>query len=609
MNRKEGMTLKPIICLTIFTTALLTGCIMPPRGVETPPIASTEEMAVHKVRVNQVGYFPARKKIAAYQSDAATPLEWVLLDASNKKIAGGQTEPLGIDADSGEGVHLIDFSEFTQTGKGFVLSVEESKSVPFAIDNELYKPLRRDALRYFYMNRSGIELEMPYTEDKKAERGPGHVSDKSARCEQGQKCHYRMDVSGGWYDAGDYGKYVVNGGFSVWMLMHIYETLYMGHDAKTEPANLNIPESNNDVPDVLDEARFEMEWILKMQVTNPDYDMVGMVHHRVRNATYTMLGHPPPKINSDPPRYLRDVATSATLNLAASGALCARVFKPFDSDFAGRCLDAAEAAWKAAKMWPAERAVGNGFVPYQNPEVKDDYFWAAAELWVTTGKDVYLNYLSKSEFFEKLTHKAGGSTSAFNWADTDGLGTVALAMSTRPEQAEVAKKKQEQLIAFADNLLELMNTQGYRFPLDKRIYPWGSNSFVVNNAIVLALAHRLTNEAKYLDGAIVAMDYILGRNPVDYSYVSGYGTLSMQHPHHRFFAPMYDKRLPFIPPGALSGGPNTNLQDPVSRSYRAGCAPAKCYVDHIEAFATNEVAINWNAALAWIAAYIDEAVR
>ena len=599
---------KKFLAFSVFT-ALLTGCIMPPRGVETPPIAKTNEMAAHKVRVNQVGYFPKRKKIAAYQSDAESPLPWKLLDASKKELAQGETLPLGKDADSGEGVHLIDFSEFQTTGDGYVLAVDDETSVPFSIQTHLFEPLRRDAVRYFYMNRSGIELEMPYVEDKMAERGPGHVSDKAAKCERGQKCGYRMDVSGGWYDAGDYGKYVVNGGFSVWMLMHIYEILYSEGSAKTKPANMNIPESNNDVPDILDEARWEMEWILKMQVTNPDQEMVGMVHHRVRNSNYTALGHPPPKVNSDPPRYLRDVATSATLNLAAAGALCSRVFRPFDEKFADRCLEAAEKAFTAAKMWPAERAVGVGFVPYQNFEVKDDYFWAAAELWVTTGKATYLKYLKKSEFFDKLSHKAGGSTSAFNWADTDGLGTIALAMSKRADQAEVAKMKQAQLVTFADSVLELTETQGYRFPLDKRIYPWGSNSFVVNNAIVLALAHRITGDNKYLDGAIVAMDYILGRNPNDISYVSGYGTIAMQHPHHRFFAPMYDKRLPFMPPGALSGGPNTNLQDPISRGYRNGCPPAKCYVDHIEAYATNEVAINWNAALSWIAAYIDEAVR
>ena len=587
----------------------LTGCIMPPRGVETPPIPSLEEVAAHKVRVNQVGYFPHQQKFAVYESDAAAPLTWTLRDQANKTVASGQTLPLGRDADSGDPVHLIDFSSFTDSGNGFVMEVQQEKSVPFDIRIDIYTPLRRDAVRYFYMNRSGIGLEMPYVEDKKAERGPGHLSDRAAACERGQKCNYRKDVSGGWYDAGDYGKYVVNGGFSVWMLMHIYETLYMTDGPNTQPANLNIPESGNDVPDILDEARWEMAWILKMQVNDPEAEMDGMVHHRVRNAQFTALGHPPPRTNSDPPRYLRDVSTSASLNLAAAGALCARVFKPFDADFADRCLESAEKAFSAARMWPNEQAVGTGFVPYQDSEFDDDFYWAAAELWVSTGKETYLNFVNRSEHRKQMFHKAGGSTSAFNWADTAGLGTVALAMAKRTDVGNVIGESQAQLVGFASTILELTEKQGYRFPLEKRVYPWGSNSFVVNNAIVLALAHRITGDDKYLDGAIVAMDYILGRNPNDYSYVSGYGTRSMQHPHHRFFAPMYDHRLPFIPPGALSGGPNTNLQDSVSRSYRAGCPPAKCYVDHIEAFATNEVAINWNAALAWIAAYIDDAVK
>ncbi|MBN2344527.1 MAG: glycoside hydrolase family 9 protein [Deltaproteobacteria bacterium] len=594
-----------VVGFVFFTTS----CIMPPRGVETPPIKPLPDIAEHTVRVNQVGYFPNRKKIAAYRSDSQTPLSWQLFDNKQKKIAEGKTTPIGLDDDSGEHVHLIDFSTTQVEGTGFTLRVGNEKSVPFAISSKLYEGLRRDAVRYFYMNRSGIPLEMPYVEDPSAERDAGHLSDKSVRCETGQKCDYRKDVSGGWYDAGDYGKYVVNGGISVWMLMHIYEFLYVNRTPHTQPKNLNIPESTNDVPDILDEARYEMEWMLKMQVTDKEQEFYGMVHHRVRNSEYTAMGKAPPEVNVDPPRYLRDVATSATLNLAATGALCARVFKPFDDAFAQKCLDAAELAWTAARMHPSERAVGVGFVPYQNPDVSDDYFWASAELWVATGKTAYYNFILQSPYYEKFTHRAGGSTSAFNWADTDGLGAVALATCSRPEKPELVEKKQQQLIAFADSLLALMEKQGYRFPLDKRTYPWGSNSFIVNNAVVLAVAYRLTSEDKYLDGAIVAVDYILGRNPLDFSYVSGYGTLAMQFPHHRFFAPSYNNKLPFIPPGTLAGGPNTNLQDSTSRSFRAGCPPAKCYVDHIEAYATNEVAINWNAALAWIAIYLDETAR
>lgn len=589
--------------------ALCAGCIMPPRGVKTPPPKSLADMATHRLRVNQVGYYPKHKKLASFHSDSTSPLAWTLRDSKKTPVATGKTTPLGLDDDSGEHVHLIDFSEYKKQGKEFTLVIKKETSVPFSISPNIYKSLRRDALRYFYLNRSGIPLEMPYVEDKKIERDAGHVSDKNVGCESGQKCKHRKDVSGGWYDAGDYGKYVVNGGISVWLLMHIYEQLYTSGTANTKPAHLNIPESDNKTPDILDEARWEMEWMLKMQITDPNQDMVGMVHHRVRNSNYTAMGHAPPKVNTDPPRFLRDVATSATLNLAAAGALCARVFKPFDTAFASQCLVAAEDAWKAAKMYPKERAVGMGFIPYQNPEVSDDYFWAAAELWVTTGKSVYWGFLAQSPFFSKLTHLAGGSTSAFNWADTDGLGTLSLAMTQRKDNPEFVAQKQKQLIGFANTVLELIEKQGYRFPLDKRTYPWGSNSFIVNNAIVLAMAHRITKEAKYLDGAIISMDYILGRNPIDFSYVSGYGTNSMQFPHHRFFAPTYNNKLPFIHPGALAGGPNTNLQDSTARGFRAGCAPAKCYVDHIESFATNEVAINWNAALAWIAAYLDEAAR
>ena len=141
-------------------------------------------------------------------------------------------------------------------------------------------------------------------------------------------------------------------------------------------------------------------------------------------------------------------------------------------------------------------------------------------------------------------------------------------------------------------------------------FPWGSNSFVLNNLIVFALAYDFTHDARYLDGAVDGMDYILGRNPMAKSYVSGYGENPLQNPHHRFWAHQANAAFPTVPPGAVSGGPNSGLQDPyVKAAGLKGCAPEKCYLDNIEAWSTNEIAINWNAPLAWVAAYLDEKGR
>jgi endoglucanase len=127
--------------------------------------------------------------------------------------------------------------------------------------------------------------------------------------------------------------------------------------------------------------------------------------------------------------------------------------------------------------------------------------------------------------------------------------------------------------------------------------------FIVNN---LALAYDFTGQAQYLNGAAEAMNYVLGRNSLAKSYVSGYGENALQNPHHLFWAKQKDASYPAPPPGAMSGSPNPGLQDPVASAALAGCKPQKCYLDNIDSRSTNEITINWNAPFAWLAAYLDE---
>jgi endoglucanase len=165
------------------------------------------------------------------------------------------------------------------------------------------------------------------------------------------------------------------------------------------------------------------------------------------------------------------------------------------------------------------------------------------------------------------------------------------------------------IVAAADFYLSLIPKRAYRVPFESDTnYPWGSNSFMLNNMIILALAHDFTHDAKYLGGVLDGMSYLLGLNPKVQSYVTGYGERPLQNPHHRFWAHQADPQFPAPPPGVVSGGPNSSVQDPYAQSIGlSGCSPQKCYVDHIESWSTNEITINWNSPLAWLAAYLDEA--
>jgi endoglucanase len=590
--------------------------------VQFRPARDVAALPRPSVRVNQIGYLPNAPKIAAVVSASEKPLAWKLLDASGGAVAQGDTTVFGDDASSGDHVHQLDLGSTTGEGKGFVLSIGEGQSDPFDIETDIYAQMKYDALAYFYHNRSGIPIEMPYAGKEKWTRRAGHLPDK-ARCAPQevldktgwnvQACDYELDVTGGWYDAGDHGKYVVNGGIATWTLLDLYErfTLLGKGTGDFGDGKLSIPEAGNGVPDILDEARWELEFLLKMQVP-AGKPLSGMAHHKVHDDAWTGLPLAPHEDTQT--RYLRPPSTAATLNLAACAAQAARIFKPFDAEFSARLLTAAEAAYTAARQHPGLLAPddsANGGGPYDDDYVDDDFYWAAAELFITTGKEAYATDLRESPHHTRL-RGADGLASIMTWRNTDGLGAISLAVadSRLPEAEKQAQR--ERIVAVADRYREAAARGGYRppFAASGDGYPWGSNSFVLNNMLVLALARDFTGDEKYFAAVADGMDYLLGRNAMAQSYVTGYGERPLEHPHHRFWAHQMSDAFPEPPPGAISGGPNSGLEDSYMKSAGfKGCSPQKCFADDIAAFSANEVTINWNAPFAWVTAWLDEHAR
>jgi endoglucanase len=571
-----------------------------------------------RLLVNQLGYLPNMAKLATLKTQAQAPLRWQLEDAQGAVVAEGTTIVHGADAASGDRVHVIDFSSFTTQANGYRLSADGAESHPFSIAAALYGRARYDALAFFYHQRSGVDITLPYALDARWTRPAGHKSDRSVPCASG--CSYSLDVSGGWYDAGDHGKYVVNGGIAVWTLLDQYERaaqLHKGLD-KVGDKSMAIPEAGNGVPDLLDEARFELEFLLKMQVPEGK-PLAGMVHHKIHDKNWTELGTAPHEDMQ--PRFLYPPSTAATLNLAATAAQASRLFRPFDAAFSARCLAAAKRAWTAASAHPDVFAgpgnVGGG--PYDDTDVRDEFYWAAAELLATTGEPAYAQFVESSPMRNAVPVPAGTDAArdpkqhgAFTWQEVETAGTISLALSSLPALAGLREQARAAIVAAGDALLAARDREGYRVPLAAGSdgYPWGSNSLVLNDGLVLALAADFSGEAKYRDAAASALDYIFGRNPLDQSYVTGYGARPLQHPHHRFWAQQARADRPPPPPGIVSGGPNSALQDPYAQSAGlAGKPPQKCFIDHIESWSTNEITINWNAPLAWLLAYLDDEAR
>ncbi|MDG4830166.1 glycoside hydrolase family 9 protein [Solwaraspora sp. WMMD1047] len=576
-------------------------------GEEEPPYVPDTGP---RVRVNQVGYLPGGPKHATVVTEATEALDWELHSAAGAVVASGQSTPRGVDQASAQNVQTIDFSSYRTAGTGYTLVADGETSHPFDIAADLYEQLRSDSMQFFYIQRSGIAIDGDLVGEEYA-RPAGHLGvapnrgDTDVPCQPGV-CDYRLDVRGGWYDAGDHGKYVVNGGIATYQLLSAFER------TKTAPTadggagladgTLRLPENDNGVPDILDEARWELEFLLRMQVP-AGQPLAGMAHHKMHDRNWTGL---PLQPEDDPElRELHPPSTAATLNLAATAAQCARLFAPYDAAFAQRCRTAATTAYAAAKANPTRYADpndGNGGGTYSDNNVTDEFYWAAAELYLTTGGQQYLNDLTASPHHTGDVFEPNG----FGWGSTAALGRLDLA--TVPSGLTTAERDRlrASVVEAADAYLATAAGQAYGLPMpgSPGSYFWGANSNIINNAVVLVTAYDLTGQVSYRDGAVEAMDYILGRNALNQSYVTGWGENAAENQHSRIFGNQYDESLPNPPAGSIAGGANASLDDPFAKQLLDGCAPMFCYVDDIASYATNEVAINWNSALAWISSFL-----
>ncbi len=588
-----------------------------------------EEWVRSDVLTNQLGYFTDMNKKATLLSSASEAVSFDVVDESGISVYSGTSQPKGLDEDSGDQVHILDFSDCNQPGTYYIETADGAISRDFTIGgSELYSYMLYDSLNYFYQNRSGVPIESQYIisgDSTSLARDVGHTSD-IATIEQTwgyTGSSGTQDITGGWYDAGDHGKYVVNGGIALWTMQNQYEMAMKNGTASVyADGTMSIPENANGYPDLLDEARFEMEWMFKMMVKDGQY--ANMVYHKAHDKKWTALALSPADDMEE--RIIKPPTTAATLNMAACAAQSYRVWKDVDVMYAKQCLTNAEAAYQAAKAHPdmyapLDEAIGGG--GYGDDKATDEFYWAACELFLSTGNSMYLQDIQASEYFADVnTVMTGGedvdAVGTVNWAHTASLGNMSLALNTDKLDASVAQSLTDSFKNAASYYVGLTDEQGYGQPYAQSTigynnsdkgYVWGSNSFVVNNSMIMAYAYELTGDDAYLQGVVSGMDYILGRNPMDYSYVTGYGTHAVENPHHRWWSYQADSNFPKAPNGVLVGGPNSGMQDPwvQGSGWKPGeIAPAKCYMDHIEAWSVNECTINWNAPLAWVSAYLSD---
>lgn len=578
------------------------------------------DMDVPAILLTQVGFAPQSRKIAILRTNHAEPTNWVITNATGETVLTGETIPAGQNDTSGDEIHRIDLSGLTVTGDGYRIKACNEISRSFPVRNGQYLDIAYDTLRYFYHNRSGEPILAEFSGGEQWARPESFTNNTIASCFTGKDllgkawpaCDYKLDVTGGWFDAGDFGKYVVNGGITVWTLQDTYERF----PELWSDGNLNIPESGNGFNDLLDEARQGLEFLLAMQIpegrlvnvarsTSADDEEIiavdgsGLVHHKTHAAKWP--GFPKRPETSNDTQYLYPPSTAATLNLAASAAQGARLWQTHDPVFSARALTAARHAFDAALREPNLLAIDrfDGGGAYGDQTVDDEFSWAAAELFATTGDAKYLKHVLPEN--ERQQPNIG----LLGWSNLRLAAAITILRAGNRFPQKHHDWAAGKILQVADHLIRLRDKEGYAFPLSKDGYTWGSSGRIANNAMILAMAYDMTNDRKYRDTIVDAMDYLLGRNAIDQSYISGFGVRSMENPHHRFWGHSLDPALPAPPPGAVSGGPNNrNFADTVAKKLDPKCPAQTCWRDDAHAFSLNEVAINWNAPVAWIASYL-----
>lgn len=546
--------------------------------------------AAPAIKVNQLGFWPQSSKLAVIPGGAGPAFE--VVDAASGKVAfTGKAGAPGVWQPSGENVALVDFSALSAPGRYRIKVAGAALSDAFVVQPSAYRALNAASIRAFYFNRSGIAL--PAALAGAWARPAGHPDTRvlvhASAASPARPEGTIIASPKGWYDAGDYNKYIVNSGISTYQLLAAYEH----YPALLTAQSVGLPESGNGIPDILNEALWNLEWMLSMQDPAD-----GGVYNKLTNKRFDGMVMPDRAMSE--PRYVVAKGTAATLDFAATMATGSRILKAYDKQLPGmsaRMLAAAEAAWAWAQAHPAvvfknPADVSTG--EYGDGKLDDEWAWAAAELYISTRKDSYYQAMQPESV----------SNSVPSWSDVRGLAWISLAhhrnsLTPAADRRLIARRVEE----FGATLAAQWQASPYKLAMRPGDFVWGSNAVVLNQAVMLIQAYRINGKPDHLQAAQSALDYVLGRNATGYSFVTGFGARPSMFPHHR---PSVADQVVAPVPGFLTGGPQAGQQDKKDcKAAYPAALPALSYLDDACSYASNEVAINWNAPLVYVTAALE----
>lgn len=532
-----------------------------------------------QIVINQLGYLPHIQKVALLISEKqAQQGQWQLFNTGTGKTAlSGELKSASVDPHTLFQIQTIDFSYITTPGT-YQLRVNNIQSFAFNIADDVYTPLIRGLLRSYYLQRCGQKIDDPETGMK---RPHCHLSDGVlAHDDELHKKGKRFHADGGWHDAGDYGKYIAPTAVVLLELLSRYER----YEKQLSQLTLDIPESKNSVPDILDEMRIGLDWMLSMQRAD------GAIYRKLSGQHWPSLV--PPEEDKQT-RFVYGVSSHETGKAIAAWALAARIYKHHDMSLAKRYLKAAKLSWK----WLAQQDNivfdhhagdddGSGAYNFNGFTLEsglkshnDDKFAAAMELYLTTGNTKFAEYLE--------TAIPSLDMMIMEWKNPSAQSML---NALYHQQAQPLSELRENVINQLDDYVResYQRTLSSKLGLANHRFIWASNKMAAEEGILLQHAAHYLKNGSYNHAAWEQVHYLLGRNPFNQTFVSGFGTRPVKHVNH-----IYSKAAKLYIPGLHVGGPNEDAQ--------AGIAPKNSgplsYIDSDKSYATNEYAIDYNSAL------------
>lgn len=558
--------------------------------------ASSEK---NPIKVNQVGYLTHENKIATIEPEAKTK-SFLIRDQEGKTVWRTKHATTKKSPFSSKIRQEIDFSSITKPGRYTLVAGRHQQS--FIISSDPYTEALKASIKGYYYQRSGESLERKYAGEytRPAAHLDTHVMVHPTAATTKRPAGTIISSPKGWYDAGDYNKYIVNSGFTLGLILQSYQL----HQDRFNSLNLQIPESDNKIPDILDEMMYNLEWMLTMQDPTD-----GGVYHKLTTPNFEGFVMPE---DCKQQRYVVQKTTTAALDFAATMALAARIYQKFPEyqSFCRQAIESAERAYAWAVKHPTVYYDQDGnnkkFSPaiqtggYGDNHTEDKFFWAATELYLTTSETSYQEQAKQfvPDEFSIPTWGNVAGLGIFQWVNQELLGTPDAGKLPMKEIKESLKKK-------CDEDIQELATSSFHsiFGNSAQDFHWGSNSeSCLGRGIAQMYEYALTKDSKYRQAALSTLDYFFGRNATGYCYLTGFGTQRVMNIHHRISAADNIKEPV---PGLVAGGANKGQEDAEFVPAYASNIPDESYQDNVGSYASNEIAINWNAYLVSLLGWIN----